>query len=870
MKTDGGAAINRRPSGFDLNQYNELRAAIVSERAKRVINSRSWRVTEVARKVNALGKKLRRAAMRLGSPLERRQGRNYDQVLAEAVELVEASALFDEPYYLEQLKQRGIKTGDCITHFLTTGWKAGLNPNTFFDCRYYINKASKANIQVRINPLVHYLLEGARLRLRTSSYFDTAYYVSNQQDVIASDINPLTHFLQFGIFENRLPVMLSSTTSLSAGKRRTYRNWSAANSNESAETSRVSGESQFDCVLCIHSASLTGAPLLGLSILRHFLDLGLEVLLVLLDDGELVPEFFSLCPVIDLSECVNYKEYLSAELEKLLSSGRLTNSVPVLLNSAENLVICEVFNSLSFKTTVLVHEFMTDYSEAQQRHLLENADNLVFSCQTTEASCQYSHQYQCRTHILPQGLLDETFLNLDRQMGRAFLQKQLAIEPEDFVVLACGTAEHRKGVDYFVQSAVSYLSRPSAGSNTHFIWIGAPLDPSDAFYRLVQQDLSRSASKANIHFVGQQSELAPFFAGADLFMLPSRQDPLPCVLHLAMAAGLPTLAFEDCGGASEILAGGGGSLIPYGNIDRMVDAIQNYRQDHNLLQQAKHEARRIVSSRYLMKDYIAALLALTGLVPSPVHSVDQVKEHYEAHSQTYLDTYGSILQAYRPQDVDEMLQAQLDLADLKDGMSVLDAGCGVCGPAVYFAARRDVHIEAITLSAVQKEAAVDLVAREGLSDRVFVQVADFHSLEDLYPEDRFDRILFLESLCHSPEPYQALSSARRVIKRDGLLFIKDFVMHDWRDDPEMHEKQQCYAGLSYELYRYRLLYIEQLTALLKLSGFSVKKSIINMYSGQEDPSAQLNFEGAAGFDWRKIAGGSFHIADSIILLAEPS
>ncbi|MBI5176113.1 MAG: glycosyltransferase [Candidatus Melainabacteria bacterium] len=869
MKIDGGAAINRRPSGFDLSQYNELRATIVSERAKRVINSRSWRVTEVARKVNALSKKLKRAAMRLGYPLEIQQGRSYDQVLAEAVELVEASGLFDEPYYLEQLKQRGIKTGDCITHFLTTGWKTGLNPNTFFDCRYYINKASKANIQVRINPLVHYLLEGARLRLRTSSYFDTAYYVSNQQDVIASDINPLTHFLQFGIFENRLPVMLSSSTSLSEGKRRTYRNWSSANSNESVETSRVSGESQFDCVLCIHSASLTGAPLLGLSILRHFLDLGLEVLLVLLDDGELVPEFFSLCPVIDLSECVNYKEYLSAELENLLSSGRLTNSVPVLLNSAENLVICEVFNSLSFNTTVLVHEFMTDYSEAQQRHLLENADNLVFSCQTTKASCHYLHQYQCRTHILPQGLLDETFLNLDRQMGRAFLQKQLSIEPEDFVVLACGTAEHRKGVDYFVQSAVSYLSRQPEGGNTHFIWIGDPLEPSDMFYRLVQQDLSRSASKANIHFVGKQSELAPFFAGADLFMLPSRQDPLPCVLHLAMAAGLPTLAFADCGGASEILAGGGGSLVPYGNIDRMVDAIQNYRQDHNLLQRAKHEARKIVGSRFLMKDYIAALLALTGLVPSPVHSVDQVKEHYEAHSQTYLDTYGSILQAYRPQDVDEMLQAQLDLADLKDGMSVLDAGCGVCGPAVYFAARRDLHIEAITLSEAQKEAADHLIAREGLSDKVFVQVADFHSLEDLYPEDRFDRILFLESLCHSPAPYEALSSARRVIKEDGLLFIKDFVMHDWREDPEMHEKQQCYAGLSYELYRYRLLYIEQLTALLKLSGFSVKKSIINLYSGQEDPSAQLNFEGAAGFDWRKIAGGSFHIADSIILLAEP-
>ena len=870
MKFFSGTGTNRRSSGFDLNQYNELRATIVSSRAKRVINSRSWRLTELARKINALSKKARRTALRLVSPLERQKGRSYDQVLAEAVELVAASGLFDEPYYLEQLEQRGVKTGDCITHFLTTGWKNGLNPNIFFDCRYYVAKASKANIQVRINPLLHFLLEGAQLRLSTSSYFDTAFYVSNQPDVISSNINPLTHFLQFGIFENRLPVMFSNTKSRSEGKRQSYKYWSEATASESKDNfSLVAGTKPFDCVLCIHSASRTGAPMLGMTILRHFLNLGLEVLLVLLDDGELVPELFSLCPVIDLSECINYKDYLSAQLEKLVAGGRLSSAVPVLLNSAENLVICDVFHSLSFKTTVLVHEFMTDYSEAQQRHLLENADNLVFSCQTTKDSCQYLYQYQCQTHILPQGLLDESFLDLDRQIGRTFLQEQLSIAPDDFVVLACGTAEHRKGVDYFVQAAVSYLSRQPQVGNTHFIWIGEPLDLSESFFRLVQQDLARSASKSSVHFVGKQTELAPFFAGADLFMLPSRQDPLPCVLHLAMAAGLPTLAFEGCGGASEILAGGGGSLVPYGNIDKMADAIETYRQNRELLEQAKQEARSIIGSRYLMKDYIARLLELTGLVPAPVHSVAQVKEHYEAHSQTYLDTYGSILQAYRPQDVDVMLQAQMELADLQDGMSILDAGCGVCGPAAYFAASKDVRIEAITLSEVQKEAASALIAGRGLARQVSVRTADFHSLEDLYAAESFDRVLFLESLCHSPTPYLALSSARKVIKRDGLLFIKDFVMHDWRDDADMYEKQQYYAGLSYEHYQYRLLYLEQLTALLKLSGFSVGQSIINMYSGQEDPTPQLSFEDAAGFDWRSKVGGSFHIADSIILIAQP-
>ena len=208
-----GAVQTKISQSFDLNKYNELRANIVSEHAKRVIFSRSWKLTAVARKFNALIKKFKRTLTWLVSrATDPTHTKEYEQALAEAVELISSSGIFDEHFYLDQLEKRGLTTGDCVTHFLTKGWKEALNPNPFFDCSFYILEACSRNVQVTINPLLHFLLKGSELGLSTSPYFDTAYYVSNEPDVFQSGVNPLTHFLQYGIFENRLPIRLEESS----------------------------------------------------------------------------------------------------------------------------------------------------------------------------------------------------------------------------------------------------------------------------------------------------------------------------------------------------------------------------------------------------------------------------------------------------------------------------------------------------------------------------------------------------------------------------------------------------------------------------------------------------------------------------------
>jgi glycosyltransferase involved in cell wall biosynthesis len=66
-----------------------------------------------------------------------------------------------------------------------------------------------------------------------------------------------------------------------------------------------------------------------------------------------------------------------------------------------------------------------------------------------------------------------------------------------------------------------------------------------------------------VHFHGMRpkQEVAEFMRRADLFVLPSLFENLPCVLIEAMASGLPFVA-TDVGGVCELLDGTGGRLCP--------------------------------------------------------------------------------------------------------------------------------------------------------------------------------------------------------------------------------------------------------------------------------------------------------------------
>jgi glycosyltransferase involved in cell wall biosynthesis len=85
------------------------------------------------------------------------------------------------------------------------------------------------------------------------------------------------------------------------------------------------------------------------------------------------------------------------------------------------------------------------------------------------------------------------------------------------------------------------------------------------------EDLRRSAPK-NVTFPGFIDDVEAFFAGLDLFVMPSRSEAWGLAALEAMAHGVPVIA-SNIQGLAEIVTPGSGCLVPAGDAGALVRAI---------------------------------------------------------------------------------------------------------------------------------------------------------------------------------------------------------------------------------------------------------------------------------------------------------
>lgn len=177
-------------------------------------------------------------------------------------------------------------------------------------------------------------------------------------------------------------------------------------------------------------------------------------------------------------------------------------------------------------------------------------------------------------------------------------------------------------------------------------------------------------------------------------------------------------------------------------------------------------------------------------------SSTDVATYYDEWTERYEAVFGDIFQHLQAPDPDELLGHMAEVAGLKPGMRVVDAGCGVCGPATWFASRiGGLMIDAVTISPRQAERARAVVAERGLADRITVHVGDFHDLAAIFEPGSIDAVYFLEALVHAHDPPQVLANTRRVLRPGGTLYAKDFYRGRTPDDPEWQRViDECVAA----------------------------------------------------------------------------
>jgi len=156
-----------------------------------------------------------------------------------------------------------------------------------------------------------------------------------------------------------------------------------------------------------------------------------------------------------------------------------------------------------------------------------------------------------------------------------------------------------------------------------------------------------------------------------------------------------------------------------------------------------------------------------------IPGVENVGTFYNETTDKFIEVYGEVIQAFRTNNINDYLDYTIESAELKDGQRILDAGCGIGGPAGYFAGKLNIDVEGLSISEVQVKKSKELLASKSLIGRVNIRQGDYHKMTDLYGREQFDRILFLESFGHSQNQIALIESAYECLKPGGILYIKD-------------------------------------------------------------------------------------------------
>lgn len=224
-------------------------------------------------------------------------------------------------------------------------------------------------------------------------------------------------------------------------------------------------------------------------------------------------------------------------------------------------------------------------------------------------------------------------------------------------------------------------------------------------------------------------------------------------------------------------------------------------------------------------------------------NVNEVEKYYDDTSERYVESYGKIIQAARPTSDDEYINYLVDSIGIQDGQKLLDAGCGVCGPSVLFAQKKEITIEAVTISGEQVRMSKENVSKASLQNKISVKKADFHYLSKEFAPNTFDTVFFLETLGYAKNIDQVLLGVFTVLKPNGSLYIKDFFPVPLLYVHQKDRQIQITNEIRQE-YRYKLLNLVKLIEATRKYGFFL--TYARPLNTPEDFTNASNFELGGG------------------------
>ena len=208
---------------------------------------------------------------------------------------------------------------------------------------------------------------------------------------------------------------------------------------------------------------------------------------------------------------------------------------------------------------------------------------------------------------------------------------------------------------------------------------------------------------------------------------------------------------------------------------------------------------------------------------------ETVKEYYDLCSEFMVFGWSESLHfaPLSPQESLEDSQARhqrlmIAKLELREGMTVIDVGCGVGGPMRRVAREAGVRVVGVNSSGVQLEKAKSLNAEAGLDHIVDYLACSFMDMGAI-ADETFDRGYAIESTCHAPDKTGAFAEIHRVLKPGALFWGQEMCMTD-KFDPDDKRHQALKRDLMHGIALKDIATVYEVNRALETAGFQVMEA----------------------------------------------
>ena len=238
-------------------------------------------------------------------------------------------------------------------------------------------------------------------------------------------------------------------------------------------------------------------------------------------------------------------------------------------------------------------------------------------------ACRFAHRVVCVSHsvrekAIASGLVDREralifgagscngvdvarFAPTQQRIWRAAeLRRQFGIPADAPVALFVGRLTCDKGIAELVEA---FLQLENRIPNLRLLLVGSFEDgdplPEDIRKRLETHD--------RVILAGPVNDTAPYYAMADVLVLPSHREGLPTVVLEAHAAGKPVIGAAATGIVDLLVDGETGLLFPVGDVSSLANAIARLIEDKALARKLADAGRDQVKRKFRQELIWAAL-----------------------------------------------------------------------------------------------------------------------------------------------------------------------------------------------------------------------------------------------------------------------